>query len=538
MAEQAPPRAGRREWLGLAILALPTLMLALTMTSLNLAIPHISADLNPSGTQLLWIIDIYGFLIAGTLITMGSLGDRFGRRRLLLIGSVFFATASVVGAFSTSPGMLIVMRAVLGLAGATLMPSTLSLLSTMFKDKTQQAFAISVWMSVFMGGMAVGPLAGGALLDHFWWGSVFLMGAPVMVLLVLTGPFLLPESKTSDTGPIDLVSVALSLAGILSSVYGLKQVAGHGFGVVPVAFMVAGVVLCAAFLRRQGRLERPLLDLSIFRIRAYSTPIAGVAIAMIMNGGLNFFMMQYLQTVLGLSPLQAGLCTLPPTVINMAGSMLAPKLTRHVRPGFVIGPAYLLTAIGFLIITTVDTDSSVFLAVGGTVVMSVGFGPAMALSTALALGSIPSEKSGAASAASETSSELGMSLGIAFLGSLGTYVYRDQIRELAPSGLSGASLDTAANSIGAALTEAERLSGRLGDDLFSAASQALVTGLRVDAIVGAVGMALVGTAVAYLLRKVPAPATDSESGTEEPTEEPMARPAAEHPTQSGVGGTE
>ncbi|MEV0444319.1 MFS transporter [Streptomyces spectabilis] len=534
MAEQAPLRAGRREWLGLAILALPTLLLALTMTSLNLAIPHISADLNPSSTQLLWIIDIYGFLIAGALITMGSLGDRYGRRRLLLIGSVFFATASVVGAFSTSPTMLIVMRAVLGLSGATLMPSTLSLLSTMFRDKTQRALAISLWMSVFMGGAALGPLAGGALLERFWWGAVFLMGAPVMVLLVVAGPFLLPESTTSDTGRIDLVSVGLSLAGILSTVYGLKQVAGHGFGAAAAAYMVAGVLICAVFLRRQGRLERPLLDLSIFRERAYTTPIAAVAVAMIMNGGINFFLMQYLQTVRDLSPLQAGLCTLPPTVVSMTGSMLVPKLTQNVRPGFVIGPAFLLTAAGFLVLSTVHAETSVFVVVAALVVMAVGFGPAMALCTALALGSVPTEKSGAASATSETSTELGMSLGIAFLGSLGMFVYRDRIRELSPSGLPQASLEKASNTVGAAFTEADRLPDQLGDGLLSAASRAFVSGLRVDAIVGSVGMTCVGIAVMYLLRKVPPLSADSEKNAEDTPE----RPAVEHRTQSVSGGTE
>ncbi|NLU68543.1 MFS transporter [Streptomyces sp. HNM0574] len=508
MAEQPPPRAGRREWLGLAVLALPTLLLALSMTSLNLAIPHLSADLKPSGTQLLWIIDIYGFLIAGTLITMGSLGDRFGRRRLLMIGSVTFAAASVVGAFSTSPEMLIVMRALLGLSGSTLMPSTLALLSTMFRDKAQRTFAISTWMATFMGGTAVGPLAGGALLEYFWWGSVFLMGAPVMLLLVLLGPLLLPESKTEDSGRIDVISVLLSLAGILTMVYGLKKGAEQGLEVVPFVFMGVGAVICLVFLRRQRRLTHPLLDLDIFKERSYSTPIAAVAMAMIMNGGINFFLMQFLQMIVGLSPLQAGLCTLPPTAVSMASSMLGPKITKGIRPGYVLACSFLITAGGFAVVAQADRNSGVVLVVSGLVVMAVGFGTAMALSTSLALGSISTEKSGVASATSETSTELGMSLGIAFLGSLGTAVYRNQINALAPDGVPEASLARAEDTIGAAMTEVERLSGQAADGLLDAASTAFATGLRVNSIVGAAGMALVAVVVAVLLRKVPPIADD------------------------------
>ncbi len=215
--------AGRREWIGLAVLTLPTLLLALDESVLFLALPRLGSDLAPSSAQLLWIMDIYGFMIAGFLVTMGTLGDRIGRRRLLLLGAAGFGVASVVAAYSTSPEMLIVTRALLGIAGATLMPSTLALISNMFRDPQQRSLAIGGWMAAFTGGFMIGPLIGGTLLEHFWWGSVFLMGVPVMALLLAVGPVLLPEYRAAEAGRLDLVSVALSLAAILPVIYGLKQ---------------------------------------------------------------------------------------------------------------------------------------------------------------------------------------------------------------------------------------------------------------------------------------------------------------------------
>src|SRR5690242_6635957 len=227
--ETAPERATRREWTGLAVLALPTLLLSLDVSVLYLALPKLSASLGADSTQQLWILDIYSFMLAGFLVTMGTLGDRIGRRRLLLIGGTAFGAASVLAAYSTSPGMLIATRAVLGVAGATLAPSTMALIRNMFRDPRQMGVAIGVWFSCFMGGMALGPLVGGLLLDHFWWGSAFLLGVPVMLLLVAVGPWLLPEYRDENAGKLDLVSVALSLAAILPVIYGLKALARDGW---------------------------------------------------------------------------------------------------------------------------------------------------------------------------------------------------------------------------------------------------------------------------------------------------------------------
>src|SRR5918995_1129543 len=244
------PRAGRKEWIGLAVIALPCMLYSMDLTVLNLAVPALTQDLEPSSTQLLWILDIYGFLVAGSLITMGTLGDRIGRRRLLLIGAAAFGVASIVAAFSTSAEMLIVTRALLGLAGATLAPSTLSLIRNMFLDPGQRTTAIGVWITSYSVGGAIGPLLGGVLLEYFWWGSVFLIGVPVMVLLLAVGPVLLPEYRDPTTGLPDLSSALLSLAAVLLVIYGLKRIAEHGVGWVPVTATLAGVAIGAVFVRR------------------------------------------------------------------------------------------------------------------------------------------------------------------------------------------------------------------------------------------------------------------------------------------------
>src|SRR5688572_32719345 len=233
MDTDTPARAGRREWLGLAVIALPCVLYSMDLTVLNVAVPHLSADLQPSSSQLLWIIDIYGFLVAGFLITMGTLGDRIGRRRLLLIGAVAFGLGSVLAAFSTSAEMLIVARALLGVAGATLAPSTLSLIFNMFHDPQQRTFAIGVWIASYSAGAAIGPLLGGVMLEFFWWGSVFLLGVPVMALILIAGPRLLPESKDPDAGRLDLTSAALSIVAVLAVIYGFKQIAEDGLGWAP-----------------------------------------------------------------------------------------------------------------------------------------------------------------------------------------------------------------------------------------------------------------------------------------------------------------
>src|SRR5688572_17161935 len=304
-------RAGRREWIGLAVLALACLLYSMDLTVLNLALPAISEDLEPSSAQLLWIVDVYGFVLAGSLITMGTLGDRIGRRRLLLIGAAAFAVASVLAAFSTSPEQLIASRALLGLAGATIAPSTLSLIRNMFLDPGQRTVAIGVWITSFSAGAVIGPPLGGVLLEFFWWGSVFLMALPVMALILVLGPVLLPEFRDPGAGRLDLVSAALSLAAVLAVVYGLKQIAQDGPEWPPALSIVVGLAVAGIFVRRQQRLADPLIELRLFRVPAFSASLVTYLIGTFVAFGAFLFIFQYLQLVLGLSPVHAGLWTVP-----------------------------------------------------------------------------------------------------------------------------------------------------------------------------------------------------------------------------------
>jgi MFS transporter, DHA2 family, multidrug resistance protein len=333
MSADSTLRAGRREWIGLAVLNLAAVVYAMNLTVLHLAVPSLSADLEPTSVQLLWIVDIYGFVVAGSLITMGTLGDRIGRRRLLLIGAVAFGVASVLTAFSTSAEMLIAARALLGVAGASVAPSTLSLIRNMFHDEGQRTFAIGVWVTSYSVGGAIGPLLGGVLLEFSWWGSVFLLAVPVMALLLVLGPLLLPEFRDPDAGRLDLVSAGQSLIAVLAVIYGLKQIAQDGLGWPPVLAILAGLAVGAAFVRRQTRLADPMIDLRLFRARAFSASLIVYTVAILVVFGTFLFVFQYLQLVAGLSPFEAGVWSLPSFAAFVLGSLVSPALVRRIRRG-------------------------------------------------------------------------------------------------------------------------------------------------------------------------------------------------------------
>jgi MFS transporter, DHA2 family, multidrug resistance protein len=498
-AQPAPThaRATRREWIGLAVLALPCLLVAMDVTVLYLAVPAISADLAPSSAQLLWITDIYGFLIAGSLITMGTLGDRIGRRRLLLSGGAAFAIASVIAAFSTSAAMLIGARALLGVAGATLMPSTLSLIRSMFADPRERTVAIGVWATSLSVGAAIGPLLGGLLLSAFWWGSVFLLSVPVMVLLLAVGPRLLPEYRDPEPGRFDLVSAALSLVAVLAVVYGIKDAAEHGAGWTPLAAVGLGLAVGAGFLQRQTTLADPLIDLSLFRARAFSAALGTNALAVFAIFGTDLFVAQYLQLALGLSPLQAGLWTLPGAAGFIVGSSLAPRLAQHAPAPVVIAGGLAVGAAGALLLTQVDGASGLALVVIATTVIAVGLAQVVTLATDLIVGAAPPARAGAASAISETGTELGGALGVAILGSIGTAVYRGEIADAVPDGVAPGAAEAARDTLGGAVASADQLPASLLD----AANHAFAHGLRLAALITAALMAASAVATLVLLRE-------------------------------------
>jgi DHA2 family multidrug resistance protein-like MFS transporter len=492
-------RAGKREWIGLAVLALPTLLVSLDTFVMLLALPRLSASLHASGTQQLWIMDIYGFMVAGFMITMGTLGDRLGRRKLLLVGAAVFGVASVLASRSTSPEMLIATRALLGIAGATLTPSTLSLITHMFRDPKQKASAIGIWAGCFTVGAIIGPVVGGVLLNHFWWGSVFLLGVPAMVLLLALGPVLLPEYRNGAARRLDLPSVVLSLASILPIIQGLKSLAQDGLRPTAVVFLAVGLALGVVFVRRQNRLADPLLDLRLFANRAFRVTLSSMLAYSMLSGGTMVFVAQYFQLVDGLSPLRAGLALVPGMAGAIVSFQLAPLLARRVRPAYLIPAGLGISVAGLLVMTQSGTSGATVLIVG-FMVSSFGTGPLVTLGTNLVVGSAPAQRAGSAAAMAQTSNEFGYALGVAVLGSVMTAVYRAQVTGSLPAGVPVA----ARNSVAGATQAAAALPGQAGAAVLSAAHAAFVDGLH--AVAGLSAVALVGVAVALgmALRHLPA----------------------------------
>jgi MFS transporter, DHA2 family, multidrug resistance protein len=492
----APPQAGSREWIGLGVLALACILYTMDLTVLHLAVPHISADLQPTSSQLLWIIDIYGFFVAGSLITLGNLGDRIGRRRLLLIGAITFALTSVLAAFSSSAEMLIVSRALLGVSGATIAPSTLSLIRNMFHDPNQRTAAIGVWISSFSAGAAIGPLVGGVLLQYFWWGSVFLLAVPVMGALLVLGPRLLPEFKDPQAHRLDVISAALSLAAILAVIYGVKQIAQDGWQLQSIMFVGAGVALGVLFLQRQRKLEYPLIDLRMFRLPQFNAALLTFLLGVFVAFGVFLFISQYLQLVLGLSPLEAGMWMLPWALAFVVGSTLTPRIVRRIRPIPIIAGGLAIAAVGFGLLIQIDASMSFLLLAAGLVVSSLGLAPVFTLATDLVVGSAPPERAGAASAISETTGELGGALGIAVLGSIGTAIYRTELANAIPVGLPPEALETLSGAVHAA----EQLPRNLGSLLIEAAQEAFIHGLHFSILVSVMLAAVTAVLVIVTLR--------------------------------------
>ncbi|GAA0400208.1 MFS transporter [Microbispora corallina] len=518
----AGPRAGRREWIGLAVLALPTLLVSIDVYVMLLALPYLSTDLGAGGTQQLWIIDIYGFMLSGFLVTMGTLGDRIGRRRLLLIGASAFAVASVVSAYSRSPEMLIAARGVLGVAGATLAPSTLSLITTLFRDARQRGTAIGIWAMCFSAGAIIGPLVGGAMLEHFWWGSVFLLGVPAMVLLLVLGPVLLPEYRDAGAGRLDLASVALSMAAILPIIYGLKELAKSGWSAGALSAIVVGLALGVVFVRRQRALASPLLDVRLFAHRSFSAALVSILFGTLLMGAIMMFITQHFELVQGLSPLQAGVWMLPAVAANTVSFMVSPMLARRFRPAYCIGGGLAISVAGLVVITQVQTASAPGLLASGFALIFLGAGPLVTLGTGLVIGSAPQEKAGSAAAINETSGQFGFALGIAALGSIGAAVYRATIA--VPDGVPAAAARAARESITGAASAAAGLPAQAGEALLAPARDAYTSGLNVVAAVSAVLLAAVAVLAATRLRHVP-PTGRAEQDEQAAADEPALQTA-------------
>jgi DHA2 family multidrug resistance protein-like MFS transporter len=495
-----PARAGRREWLALVVLCLPTLLAAVDINVMFLALPHVSEDLGSNSTEQLWITDIYGFAISGFLIMMGTLGDRIGRRRLLFLGGAAFIVASLLAAYSTSTEMLIAARAVLGIAGAAVTPSVLALIRTMFRDPKQMGAAMGLWGTSLMTGIVLGPVVGGLLLGAFWWGSIFLMAVPIMALLLIAGPLLLPESRDPDAGRLDLASVGLSLAAILPVIYGLKDAARNGWDAAPIGIIGIGLLSAFLFVYRQRRISNPLLDLSLFRSRALSVAVVLALCAPMFSGGASLMSTLYFQMVEGLTPFRVALWMLVPSVAMIVVGNAAAGASRKFPPAFVLGAGGVLAAAGMLIISRVDGPGIGMLLAGLTMAF-VGGGAVGILSATLIMSSAPPAKAGSAGALSGTLGEFGTALGVAVLGVVGTSVYRSEVE--VPAGVPGQAADAARESVAGAVPAASQVGGSAGAELLSSARAAFTEGLNVVALVAAVLFAVLAVLAVVGLRRVP-----------------------------------
>lgn len=503
VTDAAQPKAGKREWVGLAVLALPALLVSIDIFVVLLALPHLADSIHANSVEQLWIVDIYGFMVAGFLVTMGNLGDRIGRRKLLLIGAAAFGTASVIAAYSSSPITLILARAVLGVAGATLGPSTLSLVSNMFRDAKQRATAIGVVAGAFSIGAIFGPIIGGVLLDHFWWGSVFLVGVPPMVLLLAVGPKLIPEYKNPQAGRLDIVSVALSLVAVLPMIYGIKELAREGWAAAPVVSLVVGAIFAVVFVRRQRALSDPLLDLRLFNNRIFNTELMSMLFYNALTGTTMLFIAQYFQTVAGMTPLQAGLGLLPGLVLGIISLTVGPQLAGRFRPSVLIAGGLVIVVAGLVVLTQAGSNGDPAGLIIGYAIWCLGGGPLLTLGIGLVVGSVPPEKAGSASSLSQIAIEFGYAVGIATVGTIGTLVYRSQIAGAIPAGVPAGAADAARDSVAGATSAAATLPEQVASAILVPAREAFTSGLHVVAALSA--LIILGVAIlnAVVLKDLP-----------------------------------
>ncbi|MEB7505480.1 MFS transporter [Arthrobacter koreensis] len=499
---KTPPRAGRREWIALIVPILAVTLLAIDGTVLYMAVPALTADLAPTATQILWIGDIYSFVLAGLLVTMGNLADRIGRKRLLLIGSVAFGLASVMAAFAPSAEILILSRALLGIAGATVMPSTLSIIRNLFLDPVQRTRAIAIWSAGAMAGGAVGPLVGGALLEFFWWGSVFLINVPVIAVILVLGAWLLPESRNPDAGRIDLLSALLSVLAIVPLVFAIKQAVGSGFGWPGLAGALVGLAAGWLFIRRQRGMQTPLVDVSLFKIPAFSGAVAANTLSIFAFLGVLFFFSQYLQLVRGYSPFWAGMAEMPATIASIAVVAVVGVALTKLGRGRAIGAGLFVGALGLAALGVTEGLPS-YLGIGiSLAVIGLGTGLAMTLSTDAVVAAAPRERAGAAASISETAYELGIALGIAVLGSVQTALYRAQLQ--LPSDVPPETAAAVQDSLASA-------AGHLGGsnpELLATAQHAFTYGMQVTSFIAA---ALLVVAAVIAARLIPSDPIKEES---------------------------
>ncbi|MET7600399.1 MFS transporter [Streptomyces sp. NPDC004082] len=517
--------AGANRWVVLVVLCVSLLLVAVDATVLHVAVPAVTEDLRPGGIELLWIVDVYPLVCASLLILFGTLGDRVGRRRILLLGYALFGVASALAAFADTAQILIAARALLGVGGAMIMPATLSILRQVFPDRRERALAIGIWSAVAAVGAAVGPLLGGFLLEHFWWGSVFLVNIPLMLVSLPVGRWLLPESTGDRNGPWDVVGALMAAAGLFGVVFGVKRLGGGEPPLSPVTLLplLVGGVLLAAFVRRQRRREQPLVDLRMFKRPAFSTSVGCIVLAMLALVGLELIAAQYLQLVLDLSPLETGLRLLPLTVAAMAAGLFGANMLRRFGPRTMVCVGFCVTAAAVVTLTAMGGHDNPGLLLFGFVLLGFGLETTLFGAYESMLSEAPPAQAGGAAAIGETSYQLGAGIGIALLGSVMNAAYTPGLSSV--PGVPAADSAAAGHSLGEAYEVAARLGGPTGEALRHAARNSFVHGLHVTLLVSA-GLLLLGAVMALRLPRV----MECGAPVAGPAEVPSPREAADSRT--------
>ncbi|MEU9116342.1 MFS transporter [Streptomyces sp. NPDC048483] len=504
-------RDGANRWTVLIVLCVSLLFVALDTTILYVAVPSVTEDLRPGPVELLWIVDVYPLIAASLLILFGTLGDRVGRRRILLLGYGLFGLASAAAALAPNPQILMAARALLGIGGAMIMPATLSILRQVFPDRRERAVAIGVWSAVAAVGAAVGPVLGGFLVENFWWGSVFLINIPMMAAMLLIGRWLLPESRGERNGPWDVVGAVVAAFGVLGIVLGVKRIGG-GTAVLSATTLgpiLVGTLLLILFVHRQHRRKHPLIDMRLFARPAFGTSVGCIVLAMLALVGLQLIAVQYMQLVLGLQPLETGVRMLPLVFSAMAAGLTGSKLLQAIGPRAMVSLGFTLTAVAVLCLTMMSKEDRVWLLALGFVLLGFGFQSTLFGAYESMLSEAPAEQAGGAAALGETSYQLGAGIGVALLGSVMNAAYAPGLAHV--DGVPARDAAAASHSLG----EAYRVADDLGDSaraaLRVAARDSFIHGLHVTLVASAV-LLMAGAGIALRLPRRAADSTERAEG--------------------------
>ncbi|HKE75990.1 MAG TPA: DHA2 family efflux MFS transporter permease subunit [Acidimicrobiales bacterium] len=513
----------RRRWLTLFVLCLSLIVIVVDNSILNVALPTLArpvarGGLNAADSDLQWIVDSYVLVFAGLLLTAGSLGDRFGRYKALAGGLAVFGLGSFLAAFAGSSGQLIGFRALMGVGGAFIMPATLSIITNVFTDPKERGRAIGVWAGFSAIGLAIGPATGGLLLEHFWWGSVLLVNVPIVAIALVGGFLLVPDSRDPAAPRVDVPGAALSIVGFATLLWGLIEGPTKGWTSTPiVGAFVVGLSLLGLFLWWERTTPTPMLDLNFFRNRRFSAASAAITLTFMALMGTIFGLTQYLQSVLGFSPLKAGALLIPMSAVMMVLAPMSARIVERVGTKLVVGSGLLIVSVALLSQTQLTASTPTVLVVLSTLLLAVGMANVMAPATESIMGSLPRAKAGVGSAVNDTTRQVGGAVGVALIGSLLASVYRGDVRTgLADAGVSGSLVGKASSTVQAGVAVGGDVGGRAGATIVSVAHDAFLSGYHLGVLVAAV---ITLTAAAGVFLWLPARATVAADAVVEVTPE-------------------